>query len=149
MTTLSAYLTAAITTHGIVTDPVYGPIYAYEIDGYGSRNIMDDANVPSLLSAPFFGYLSQNDTVYQATRKVLLSSNNPYFMRGPVINAIGGPHNGHEYAWPMASIVRILTSDDNTEIHETLKVIVSSTAGLRLIHESIITFKQSDFTRTW
>ena len=49
MTSLSASLTTAITAHGIVSHPVHGPIYAYEIDGYGATNIMDDANVPSLL----------------------------------------------------------------------------------------------------
>lgn len=131
MTNLSTSITAAITAHGIVTDPVYGNIYAYEIDGYGGRNIMDDANIPSLLSAPFIGYLSQNDTVYQATRALLLSANtNPYFMRGTVINAIGGPHDGPGYAWPMASIVRIFTSDDDDEISSTLKELVGSTDGL-------------------
>lgn len=149
MTTLSASLTAAITEHGIVSDPVYGNIYAYEVDGYSSRNIMDDANIPSLISAPFFGYLSQNDSVYQATRKVLLSGDNPYFMRGSVINAIGGPHDGPGYAWPMASIVRILTSDDSDEMYSTLKELVGSTNGLGLLHESINTFDQGDYTRPW
>ena len=130
MTALSSQLSSAISTYGIVDDPNHGTVYAYEVDGYGSRNMMDDANIPSLLSAPFFGYLDMNDNVYQATREKLLSADNPYFMRGPVINSIGGAHDGPGYAWPMASIIRIFTSSDDTEIFNTLKEIVSSTDGL-------------------
>lgn len=133
MTALSASLTTAITKYGIVSDPLHdaaAPIYAYEIDGYGSRNIMDDANIPSLLSAPLIGYLNQTDAVYQATRALLLGDDNPYFMRGPIISAVGGPHDGPGYAWPMASIVRVLTSGDEGEIVGELKGLVGSTDGL-------------------
>ena len=127
---LGTSLTAAIRNHGIVSDPVHGSIYAYEVDGYGGTNIMDDANIPSLLSAPFLGFGSQNETVYQATRALLLSGSNPYFMRGTVINAIGGPHNGPGYAWPMASIMRVFTSEDDGEIAGELRQLVGSTDGL-------------------
>lgn len=47
MSTLASSLRTAAETYGVVTDPVHGQIYAYEIDGYGSRNIIDDVNIPS------------------------------------------------------------------------------------------------------
>ena len=50
-TALANEVETAIKQCGIVTHPQFGKVYAYEVNGYGSYNIMDDANVPSLLSS--------------------------------------------------------------------------------------------------
>jgi len=42
MYSLSCSLKEAITNHGIVSSRNNGQIYAYEVDGYGSQNIMDE-----------------------------------------------------------------------------------------------------------
>ncbi|KAF2743948.1 glycoside hydrolase family 125 protein [Sporormia fimetaria CBS 119925] len=138
----------AVERHGVVRHPVYGVVYAYEVDGFGSANIMDDANIPSLLSAPFFGY-PVNETVYANTRRMLLSPSNPYYFRGPVLSAIGGPHAGLGKPWPMASIVRILTSRDEKEVEGELGQLVRSTARLGLMHESVDAWDEGRWTRQW
>lgn len=148
MIDLSKSLRDAIEKHGTIYHPTYGKIYAFEVDGFGGSIIMDDANIPSLLSAPFFGYKVDLET-YANTRALVVSETNPYFMRGPVISAVGGPHQGLGMAWPMASIVRILTSDNDEEITSELRQILRSTAGLGLIHESVFSFDQNRWTRQW
>ena len=126
-----------IKTHAIVEHPIFGQVYAYEIDGYGGRIFMDDANLPSLLSLPILGFVDREDPVYVNTRKMILSrEGNPYYLEGPHFKGIGGPHVGTSHPWPMSVIVQIMTSDDDNEIVEGLGMLKGSTAGLGLMHES-------------
>jgi meiotically up-regulated gene 157 (Mug157) protein len=142
-------LREAIAKHGVVKHPVHGEIYAYEVDGYGSSMIMDDANIPSLLSAPMLGFVSRSDPVYQNTRKMILSTGNPFWAWGPALSSVGSPHVGPGMGWPMASVVRILTSDDDKEIMFCLKELLATTGGLGLMHESVNSFDPSHWTRQW
>ncbi|KAF2478230.1 COG4-domain-containing protein [Lindgomyces ingoldianus] len=149
MRTMSTGIRTGIDKYGVVRDAKYGDIFAYEVDGYGSANMMDDPNIPSLLSAPFLGYLPRNDKVYQNTRKRLLSRDNPYFSWGPAITGIGSPHTLPGRAWPMASIMTILTSDSDDEIVRNLRDLVGSTDGFGLMHESVHSHRDGDWTRQW
>lgn len=115
MSCFATSIRTAISQHGLLHHPKYGKMYAYEVDGFASQNLMDDANIPSLLSAPLFGYLPVNDTYYQNTRSFVLSSDNPYYMRGSVISAVGGPHDGPGKAWPMYVIAGRSTFEDATD----------------------------------
>jgi meiotically up-regulated gene 157 (Mug157) protein len=87
-------LRQAIQDYAIVKHPKHGNVYAFEVDGYGSQILMDDANVPSLLALPILGFVDQDDPVYQNTRKMILSKDgNPYYLTGSGFHGIGGPHS--------------------------------------------------------
>jgi meiotically up-regulated gene 157 (Mug157) protein len=149
MKKMATAIRKGIEKYGVVRDPEYGEIYAYEVDGYGSANLMDDANIPSLLSAPFLGYLPRSDKIYQNTRKKVLSRDNPYFSWGPIISGVGSPHTKPGKTWPMACIMAILTSDSDEEIITNLRELVSSTDHYGLMHESIDSRNANMWSRQW
>ena len=146
---LRAEIDEGIMKFGTVEDPDFGTIYAYETDGLGNYNLMDDANVPSLLSAPYLGYCSADDPIYQNTRKFILSKKNPYYYEGEVLHGIGSPHTEPGYVWPIALSLQGLTTDSKEEIEEILEMLVNSHAGTFFMHESIHASEPEKFSRTW
>ncbi|KAI9675218.1 MAG: hypothetical protein M1829_003578 [Trizodia sp. TS-e1964] len=149
LSTRSKALTSAIWEHGVVTHKTFGEVFAYEVDGYGSHILMDDANVPSLLALPLLGFVERGNAVYQNTRKMVLSkAGNPYFLKGKKFQGIGGPHIGLSYTWPMSLLVQALTSDDDGEILGALNA-VRDVSPLGLIHESVHVDNPAEYTRSW
>ncbi len=146
---LAAEVSAALKLHGIATHPSFGKVYAYEVNGFGSFNLMDDANVPSLLSLPYLGALTANDAIYQNTRKLLHSSYNPFFFKGKQGEGIGGPHAGMFMIWPLSITMRALTSTNDTEIKKCLQMLVSSHGNTGFMHESFHKDDATKFTRKW
>jgi len=125
----------------------FGKLYAYEVDGYGHTNLMDDANIPSLLSIPYFGYLPAGDTLYKNTRRFALSDRNPYYYQGKYASGIGSPHTPHGYVWPLSLIVEALTSHDPVEINRVMGYIGASDVGDHRLHESFNADWPEAFTR--
>jgi meiotically up-regulated gene 157 (Mug157) protein len=135
--------------HGVVTHKKYGEVFAFEVDGYGSSILMDDANLPSLLALPLLGFTDADNKIYKNTRKMILEKHgNPYYLTGSDFAGIGGPHVGVRNAWPMAVLVQAMTSNDDTEIMKCLAA-VKRVSPLGLIHESVNVQSGKSYTRSW
>jgi len=144
---LAQQVQTGIEQYGRCDLPGFGRLYAYEVDGYGHANLMDDANIPSLLSIPYFGYLSADDQVYQDTRRFVLSNRNPYFYSGKYASGIGSPHTPGGYVWPLSLIMQALTSRDPAEINRVMGYIGASDVGDHRLHESFNANWPEQFTR--
>lgn len=132
-----------------VADAGDGPVFFFEVDGYGSRVFMDDANIPNLLSLPYLGYVSRDDPTYQRTREKLWSPANPYFFQSEKYEGIGSPHTTPGSIWPLSLMMYALTSDREDEIRKALRMLMSSHAGTGFMHESFYRTRPEDFTRSW
>ena len=139
----------ALHQHAVVMHPKYGPIYAFEVDGFGSHLLMDDANVPSLLAMGYLGDVPLNDPIYQNTRRFVWSEDNPAFFRGKAGEGIGGPHIGYDMPWPMSIMMLAFTSQDDAEIKHCIEMLMNTDGGTGFIHESFYKDDAYKYTRPW
>ena len=146
---LAGEVEQALRDYAVVEHPVFGPVYAYEVDGFGNHFLMDDANVPSLLSLAYLDPEMAKDPIYQNTRNLVWSEYNPYFYRGKAGEGIGGPHIGTENIWPMSIMMRAFTATDDQEILDCILQLMRTDAGTGFIHESFHRDDATDFTREW
>ena len=146
---LADEIRAGIEEHAIVDHPQFGPIYAYETDGLGNHLLMDDANVPSLLSIPYLRYSSADDATGLATRAFVLSNENPNFFAGSAARGIGSPHTPPRHVWPIGIAMQALTATDPAEAETLLQVLATTTAGTGLMHESFHVDDPATYTRPW
>lgn len=154
--TLASDIERGIQEHAIVKGPDGKLIYAYEVDGLGNHFLMDDANVPSLLSIPYLGY-KYDAEIYDNTKKFILSPANPTYRKGTndltdEIEGYGSPHMKariQDNIWPMAMAVQGLTSDDPEEKIHIVETLVKASAGTGWMHESFSVSNPHRYTRSW
>ena len=146
---LAGQVREALKLQATARHPKHGEVYAYEVDGYGNHLFMDDSNIPSLLAMPYLGSCEANEPVYRNTRALVLSEDNPYYFRGKAAEGAGGPHSGLGMIWPLAVIVRALTSQSEQEIAGCLKTLKATHAGTGFMHESFSKDDAKNYTRAW
>lgn len=138
-----------IRRYGLTQVDGYGEIYAYETDGFGSYVLMDDANVPSLLSMPYYHYCSKEDSAYLRTRRWVLSSQNPYYYEGTAARGVGSPHTPKDYIWHIALAIQGMTAVDPDEKERILDYFERTDAGCGVVHEGFHKDDPFKFTREW
>ncbi len=146
---LADEIDAGIKKYGVIETEEFGKIYAYEVDGLGNYLLMDDANSPSLLAAPYLGYCGKDDPLYQNTRRFILSKANPWYFEGKAAKGVGSPHTGKDRIWHIALTMQILTSIDGDEINRCLEMLANTHAGTNFMHESFDKDDPSKFSRKW
>nr|WP_242821380.1 glycoside hydrolase family 125 protein [Candidatus Arthromitus sp. SFB-rat-Yit] len=147
--TLRDEIENGINKFAIIEHENFGKIYAYEVDGFGNFNLMDDANVPSLLSIPYIGYKNFNDEIYQNTRNFILSKNNPYYYEGSFASGIGSPHTPENYIWHIALCIQGITSENKDEIEKLINILVDCDGDTNYMHEGFNKDNPKEFTRDW
>lgn len=149
---LSNQVSDAVWKNAVIQIKDFGEILAYEINGFGSFNLMDDTNVPSLLSLPYLldnRMTEHQKTIIENTRKYVLSPQNPFYEKGTIAEGLGSPHTGSDMIWPLSIIVRGLTSHNDAEIKKCLTTLQQTHAGTGFIHESFNKNDANNFTRKW
>ena len=147
--TLSKEVYNALQTYAVVNHPKFGKIYAFEIDGFGSAYLSDDANVPNLLALPYLGGVDSDDAIYANTRRFVWSEYNPYFFKGFYFEGIGGHHIGTDMIWPMSLIMKALTAQNDEELQQCIRMLQKTHAGTGFMHESFHKDDPKKFTRSW
>ena len=148
-TDLANEVKQALDEYAVYQHPKFGPIYAFEVDGFGNQLLMDDSNAPSLLSLAYLCDVDVNDPIYQNTRRFVWSDSNPYFFKGTAAEGIGGPHIGYDMVWPMSIMMRAFTSQDDAEIADCLRMLMATDDETGFMHESFHKDDPSNFTRKW
>lgn len=146
---LAEEINDGILDYGIVDHPKYGKIYAYETDGFGNYNLMDDANSPSLLAMPYLGVCEKDDSIYQNTRNFILSEDNPYYAVGKYARGVGSPHTAPGFVWHIGIVMQALTSVDSKEIMDCLQMLADTHDNTNFMHESFNPDNPSVYSRPW
>jgi uncharacterized protein len=136
-----------IERHGLFYSRRFGLIYAYEVDGLGNALVADDANMPNLTTATYYGYAVPFSQVYLNTRRFALSSGDPYFYRGKYAAGLGSAHSPTGWVWPLGLMGAALTTRDPREVAQTISTIEQTNRENGLIHESFDPNNPDQFTR--
>lgn len=148
---LRAEIVQGVESFGVTQRKGGERVYCYEVDGLGNCLLMDDANVPSLLSLPYLDPAAEtfDQEVYRSTRRFILSRENPWYFEGSAGRGIGSPHTGADRIWPLALVMQAMTAESQQESDEMIRTIMRTDVFTHGLTESFHKDEASEITRQW
>ena len=133
-------------------------IFAYEVDALGNVNLMDDANLPNLLAAPWLGGgweivtkegICTSCPIMAATRR-WVKTQSKYWHSGACGEGLGSPHTSMEGngIWHLGLLSQLATARTNaTELADVLHLLAATDCNTGLLHEAFDASNSCQFTR--
>ena len=144
---LAAAVRLGVERFGEVYDFRHGWMFAYEVDGLGHSVLMDDANLPNLLTLPLLNLIQRDDPLYVNSRSFSLSSDNPYWYRGQYGDGLGSPHTRTGWVWPLGIIGEAMTSLTPEDLADRLAELRTLDGQRGLFYESVDPDRPWRYTR--
>lgn len=153
---LASTIRSTIAEYGVFDHPVFGKIYAYEIDGFEKERsksplFMEDPNVPGFLSLSYLGLeedgILRNTIEFALSPRTAILEGNPYFYAGDKYQGVGSPHTGADKIWPLSIMMRAMRSDNDEEIRMCLNMLKEVATPSGHFNESVASNNPHDFTR--
>jgi meiotically up-regulated gene 157 (Mug157) protein len=146
---LAVEVQKGVEDYGIVNNPKWGKMFAFECDGLGHTLLMEDAGIPGLVSIPYLTPSLAGNPIVLDSRHFALGPDDPFWCRGTAAEGTCSPHRGRDNIWPLGLVMRAMTSTDSSEITKCLAMLKTSSAGTGFMHEA---FKKDDpakYSRRW
>jgi hypothetical protein len=148
MRALSAEIDAAVNKYGVVKDKDGKDMFCFSTDGKGMHDEFDDANLPNLLWLPYLKLDTsrEKDSVYETTRRFVLSTQNKNYFGVGQFHGLGSQHLtenncGAECIWHLGLAMQGLTATSRAEKVKVMNELLDSDADTHLMHEG---FSASD-----
>lgn len=89
------------------------------------------------------------DEIYLNTRRMIFSSDTPFYYEGKILKGVGSPHTNRGMVWTIGLCLQGLTSTDEREIESILNMLCATHDGTYYMHEAIDCNDERNYTRPW
>lgn len=150
---LASRVRSAVYRSAVVEHKRFGKIFAFEVSEDGRYILYDHADMPNLLTAPYFGFCAADDPVYRNTLRFIYSADNEGFAHtadGRYRGLCDGTKTIPDGPWPMALMGRLLTTPGKPDdVQQALDLLRQNLTPSLQVPEIVDKHQGQTVSRSW